>query len=250
MKYTELDRNGIQEKYPFQNLPDNWEGVDMPDNNGSINLPLLLRTLYRLCRKHGVELFEYATVKCIEADPSKTANWVVKGELRSKDGASSLARDFAYKGNKIAITSGAYVNHVLYPSFGFTLNVSIWEMVSYNHVCMLISGSLARLQVSQYYAIDPSVHFDKMWFHFAGPTEQGESNLFYGFPSLPWGPPNLCRIAVDAATNIINDPDERQYSVISPADLKNTSEWIRKHVLGVGPHPLPDKRTSQTICSC
>jgi sarcosine oxidase / L-pipecolate oxidase len=81
-----------------------------------------------------------------------------------------------------------------------------------------------------------------MWFQFqSDSTRNGKpvSNLFYGFPAVPWGPDNLCRIAADFATNVIADPDERAYPVISSEDLENTREWIHKHVLGVGPHPLP-----------
>lgn len=81
-----------------------------------------------------------------------------------------------------------------------------------------------------------------MWFQFEADSERNGkpvSNLFYGFPSVPWGTPNLCRIAVDAATNVITDPDHRAYPVISPEDLENTRTWIKDHVLGVGPNPVP-----------
>lgn len=131
MKYTKLDRDGIQDTSPFQNLPDNWEGIEMPDN-GCINVPLLLRTLHRLCRARGVDLFDYATVKHIDADNSDvfpSANWVVRGTMHGPKGVSASSKDFAFRTDKIAITAGAYVNHVLYPSFGFTLKVNIWEMV-------------------------------------------------------------------------------------------------------------------------
>jgi sarcosine oxidase / L-pipecolate oxidase len=134
MKYTILDRDGVQERLPFQNLPDNWKGVDMPDN-GCINVPLLLRTLHRLCQAHGADLFDYATVKQITRDFSSgypSARWKVSGEMRSPKGVSANAREFYFVTDKIAITSGAYVNHVLYPSFGFTLDVNIWEMVRDN----------------------------------------------------------------------------------------------------------------------
>ncbi|KAI0076902.1 FAD/NAD(P)-binding domain-containing protein [Panus rudis PR-1116 ss-1] len=226
MKYTKLDRDGIQKNFPFQNLPDNWEGIDMPDN-GCINVPLLLRTLHRLCHALGVVLFDYATVKQIFPDKTKIyppANWIIEGTMRGPKGASAYAQNFAFRTDKVAITPGAYVNHILYPSFGFTLDVNIWEMVY------------------EYYAIDPSIQFDKMWFQFQEDSSVGGkpvSNLFYGFPSVPWGPPNMCRIAVDTATNVIADPDQRKYPVISPEDLENTREWIHKHVLGVGPHPVP-----------
>ena len=82
-----------------------------------------------------------------------------------------------------------------------------------------------------------------MWFQFQEDSKSASgkpvSNLFYGFPAVPWGPPNMCRIAVDTATNVIADPDQRQYPVISPEDLENTRQWLHRHVLGVGPHPVP-----------
>lgn len=132
MKYTVLDRDGIQATLPFQNLPEEWVGIDMPDN-GYINVPLLLRTLHHLCHKHGVDLFDYATVKSIQPDLTKLTNWVVQGERSSQNGASGLTTTFAYGAKKIAITPGAYVNQILFPSFKFTLNVHIWEMVSYSY---------------------------------------------------------------------------------------------------------------------
>ena len=83
-----------------------------------------------------------------------------------------------------------------------------------------------------------------MWFQFKKDDTDGihggpVSNLFYGFPPVPWGPPNICRIAVDTATNVISDPKYRKYSVVSPRDLENTRRWVGEHVLGVGPDPLP-----------
>lgn len=81
-----------------------------------------------------------------------------------------------------------------------------------------------------------------MWFQFQEDSEIGDkkfSNLFYGFPAVPWGPSNMCRIAVDSATNVVTDPDRRSHAVISPQDLEWTRDWIREHIVGVGPDPLP-----------
>jgi sarcosine oxidase/L-pipecolate oxidase len=61
----------------------------------------------------------------------------------------------------------------------------------------------------------------------------GRSRLFYGFPTLPWGPPNVVRISVDAATRIITDPSQRQASVFDPQDIKDTQDFVRDHVVGV-----------------
>jgi hypothetical protein len=46
-------------------------------------------------------------------------------------------------------------------------------------------------------------------------NDPAKSNLFYGFPSLPWMTPNLARIAVDNAVNIVDNPKKR---LIGPSD--------------------------------
>lgn len=71
-----------------------------------------------------------------------------------------------------------------------------------------------------------------MWFQFA-PEKNGRSQLLYGFPTLPWGPPNVTRIAIDGATRQIKDPSERLASVINPEDIHVTQEFIHEHVTGV-----------------
>lgn len=71
-----------------------------------------------------------------------------------------------------------------------------------------------------------------MWFQFA-PNKDNRSQLFYGFPTVEWGPPNLARIAVDAATRRICDPNDRQTNIISPEDIENTQQFVKDHVVGV-----------------
>lgn len=127
LKYTELSRDEIQENFPFQNLPDKWIGIDMPDN-GCINVPLLLRTLYRLCEAWNVRLSQYSTVTQIIPSITGLGDWVVKGTQKNPSGVTES--EFTYFTDKIIITPGAYVNHVLRPSFGFSLDINIWEMVS------------------------------------------------------------------------------------------------------------------------
>jgi sarcosine oxidase/L-pipecolate oxidase len=78
-----------------------------------------------------------------------------------------------------------------------------------------------------------------MWFQFAEDSPDGTSNLFYGFPSVPWGPPNSARIAVDAASRILKDPVQRSPDSISPQDLENTRQFVMKHIKGAGRNPVP-----------
>lgn len=88
--------------------------------------------------------------------------------------------------------------------------------------------------VASYFNTNPGPNgtiFPSMWFQFA-PNKHRRSQLFYGFPTVPWGPPNVTRIAVDAATRRIKDPSERLTNVVNPADIRDTQEFIKKHVVG------------------
>lgn len=93
--------------------------------------------------------------------------------------------------------------------------------------------------------MDTEVQFPKMWFQFAldTPSEDEDgppiSNLFYGFPALPWGPPNAARIAVDAPGRVITDPTQRTPNFIPPENLANVRQWVSSHVAGVGKDPVP-----------
>ena len=200
----------IQKRYPFKNLPKGWEGLYAPDN-GVINVQLLLRTLYGLAKDYGAQASQYRRVQSVKfkADPKA---WEV-------DADDNKGTSHTYQGRKIVITSGAYTNHVLQPNFGLSLDLDIWEMVA------------------SYFSVNPGpsgVVFPSMWFQFQ-PDDPvtGRSNLFYGFPAVPWGPPNVARIAVDAATRRIKDPSERLTNVVNPDDIKDTQDFINAHVVGV-----------------
>ena len=73
-----------------------------------------------------------------------------------------------------------------------------------------------------------------MWFQFA-PDKNGRSQLFYGFPTVPWGPANVVRIAVNAASRRIKDPDERSTNVVNPDDIRDAQDFVRDSVVGVDP---------------
>nr|POF14367.1 putative bifunctional amine oxidase [Quercus suber] len=98
----------------------------------------------------------------------------------------------SFRARRVIIAAGAYTNHVVQPSFNFKLKLNIWEM----------------------FAND----------------KHGRSRLFYGFPTVEWGPPNVCRIAVDAATRQITDPHQRCGSVVNPEDIHDTQQFIAEHL--------------------
>ncbi|MGD1059733.1 MAG: FAD-dependent oxidoreductase [Solirubrobacteraceae bacterium] len=211
MPYRTMTAKEIQSEYPLEGLPSSFVGVFAPDN-GCINVPRVLRVLHRLARAHGATLRSNTAVTDLGLSPD-----LVKVSIKESNGTERVVT-----GERCILAAGAYTNRLL-RSFGLALRLQIWEMVY------------------AYYATDPESgngHFPSMWFQFLGSTDgdPAKSNLFYGFPSVSWGPENLVRIAVDNAVNIINDPAERG---VAPAanDLAVTAEFVRHHCPGVDAQP-------------
>jgi sarcosine oxidase/L-pipecolate oxidase len=102
---------------------DGWLGLFAPDN-GIINVPLMLRTLYRLAQTYGAGLLQNTDVKVIKPSSiPKSKAWEVHAVT-----TTGVATHFLC--DKIIITSGAYTNQVLTPSFDCHLDLAIWEMVA------------------------------------------------------------------------------------------------------------------------
>ena len=209
LPYEILESSQIMKRYPFRDLPNNFVGVFAPDN-GCINVPLLLRSLYRLALAHGAKLVSHAEVKDMKVSEAGVSISFDNGEMQTVTAA------------KCIVAPGAYVNDILQP-LGVQIDLSIWEMVY------------------EYYATDPGPRgtlFPSMWFQFLDPTggDPTKSNLFYGFPTVPWGPPNLARIAVDNAVNVIANPAER---CIAPSanDLQITADFVGRHCIGTDDRP-------------
>ncbi|KAI0410482.1 hypothetical protein F5X98DRAFT_385563 [Xylaria grammica] len=208
-KTSEVTAKEIENRYPFKDLPAEWIGLHAPDN-GIINVQLLLRTLLSLAKDYGARAEQHTDVKCIYPCESDSSIWEVH-TIRHNTRAS------VFKAKKVVITLGSYVNHVLGPSFGISLDLDIWEMVASYFNCN--AGPNGTM-------------FPSMWFQFA-PDKGGRSQLFYGFPTLPWGPANVARIAVDAATRRIKDPAERRAHVLNAEDIRDTQEFVKEHIIGV-----------------
>jgi sarcosine oxidase/L-pipecolate oxidase len=209
LPYQILKPAQIMQRYPFRDLPANFVGVFAPDN-GCINVPLLLRSLYRLAQSYGAKLQAHAEVKDFKLGEGGVSVTFDNGEIET------------VTASKCIVTPGAYVNDVL-KGVGIQIDLNIWEMVY------------------EYYATDPGPRgtlFPSMWFQFLDSTggDPAKSNLFYGFPTVPWGPPNVARIAVDNAVNIIANPADRK---IEPAvnDLQITADFVAKHCIGTDNRP-------------
>lgn len=208
MNYRILTAKQIMAEYPFTNLPGDFIGVFAPDN-GCINVPQVLRSLYHLASALGVKLVPHTSVREIALhDDGVTVH-------------ADMGTSQSVTARRCVLAAGAYTNHVL-ACLDLTLRLKIWEMTS------------------AYYAAAPGPNgalFPSMWFQFLDPTgDPAHSNLFYGFPSVPWAPPNLVRIAVDDAANIISDPNQRQ-PVPSAHDVGITSNFVQSNCVGIDHQP-------------
>lgn len=99
-----------------------WIGLFAPDN-GVINVPLLVRTLSRLAKDYGAEAHQYVQATKLEPDKSETRGW---NTICLKKGTEHVE----FKSKKVVLACGAYVNHVLEPSFDIRFHLDIWEMVA------------------------------------------------------------------------------------------------------------------------
>ena len=209
LPYKTLNAAEIMAQYPFRNLPSDFVGVFAP-TNGCINVPELLRSLFRLAQSYGAKMRAHTEVKDLKVQAGGVTVTFDAGEIET------------VTASKCILAPGAYVNDLL-RCVGVEIDLNIWEMVY------------------EYYATDPGpggTLFPSMWFQFLDPTggDAAQSNLFYGFPTVPWGPPNLARIAVDNAVNVISNPSKRR---IAPAenDLQITANFVAKHCVGIDDRP-------------
>ncbi|CAI4214327.1 unnamed protein product [Parascedosporium putredinis] len=111
MTYEQLTAREIETRYPFKNLPSDWVGLFAPDN-GVINVPLLLRTLLKLAENLGADALEHAKVNSIHLSDDDTEVWEVKTTRDETE-------DVIFRTKKVILAPGAYINHVLKPSFDF-----------------------------------------------------------------------------------------------------------------------------------
>ena len=231
MKYQELSANEIEKHFPFRDLTPDFQGLWAPDN-GCINVPEMLRQLARLCEEtNNVDIVQFAKVHKIDTSTS-SEEVIVSASIGERE---ECQEHKTFIGRKSIITAGAYTNQILDPSFDLHLDLDIWEMVYEYYDCNSKEEYLATPGAQPDTLESMSGNpFKSMWFQFKE-HEDGcpeKSNLFYGFPTVPWGIKNNARIAVDHAVRRIRDPSERKIGA-STFDLQNTQEFVDKHLEGV-----------------
>jgi glycine/D-amino acid oxidase-like deaminating enzyme/monoamine oxidase len=195
--YTKLDAKTIQAKYPFKDLPEDYEGFFQADG-GIINLSATLHALYKLCdAAENIELRDNTTVTSIDSREDGTIVLTAGSETFSTE--------------KLVICPGAFINDTL-ASLDLSIDIDIWEMSS------------------AYYKKVEDVKLPT-WFVFQEPQT---TSLFYGFPEVDWDNPGYFRVAPDIPDKILKDPSERNRRP-SAKSLKLNSDWVKDHMVGIDP---------------
>ncbi|KAK9811904.1 hypothetical protein WJX72_012196 [[Myrmecia] bisecta] len=96
------------------------------------------------------------------------------------------------------------------------------------------SGDLVRmfrLMYTEKHLADLALVSKSLWHKLE--QEGGEPLILKtGFPTVPWRPPGIARIAVDHAKRIITDPTQRQLGP-DPDALASVQGYLHKHMEGV-----------------
>jgi sarcosine oxidase / L-pipecolate oxidase len=113
MPYRVMSAQEIQAEYPFRGLPESFKGVYAPDN-GCIDVPLVLRSLYRLATGYGATIRPRCRVTELRVEPERVIVATGTEDVRS------------ITASKCILAAGAYTNHVL-GTTGLELNLNIWR---------------------------------------------------------------------------------------------------------------------------
>lgn len=194
-----LDKSQIETRFPFQNLPADYSGF-FQANGGIINLKQTEAAAFNAALSTGcVDIHEF--------EPSSHIG-------QSGRGVKVTTALGAYKGAKLAICAGAYVNDTL-RQLDLSLGIDIWQMSS------------------AYFAkTAPQVKLP-IWFVFQAPSD---TSLFYGFPEVDWAHPGYLRVATDFPDRVLSDPSQRSF-IPSAKSLALDEAWVSDHMTGLDPTP-------------
>jgi len=207
LDYTVFDDpKDVEKLLGMTNLSEipNFKAVFAPDN-GVINVPLTLRTLYSISAKWGAILKDHCRVDSLKVE---------------KGGVTVVSGTTTYTAKKVILTMGAYTNDVLRPFMGKEINMDIWEMIY------------------AYYKYDKTKSpLSSLWFQLRE-SKQRETDLFYGIPEVPWGIKDHVRLAVDyGSVSYKNYVPRERPSAPTPRDLDLTREFVASHMPGVESYP-------------
>jgi glycine/D-amino acid oxidase-like deaminating enzyme len=200
--YEELELGDIEGRFPFKDLPRAYSGFFQKDG-ASINVGATMKTLHDVAVATG-----RVTMK---------AHQELVGIESSADGVLVATRDARYRGKKLVLAPGPYINDVT-RLLGFELNLVIWEMV----------GAYFR-------HTEPSLKYPT-WITFD--EKAGEDPmLYYGFPAVAWCRPGYVRVAANYPVRTHRDPKE--YTRTPDAEtVARIGRWVGRYMRGLDPEPV------------
>ncbi|MEP5762909.1 MAG: FAD-dependent oxidoreductase [Litoreibacter sp.] len=205
--YEILNKKQMEERYPFKNLPDHYLGIFQKDN-AVIDVKSAINAGLALCERDGVVISSGAKVIRIESNPGHVIAY-------TEDGKKTVAR-------KAIVAPGPYVNELLQPNFGFSLNLTMWDM----------SNAFYRIK-------DDQREFP-MWYQFDQP-DNGYSNLFYGFPPCSFSRPGFVQLGVVWASHQFTDVSQRNYAP-AKIDLEIVRDFVKRRMKGLDSAPIDATR--------
>lgn len=202
-----LDKTEMERRYPFKNLPDHYLGVFQKDN-AITDVKAAISATLGLCKRDGVVVESGAKVERIESNSDHVVAITECGER--------------FVAGKLILAPGPYANELLEPNFGFSLNLTMWDM----------SNAFYRV-------IDDQREFP-MWYQFDQP-DNGYSNLFYGFPPCSFGRPGFVQLGVVWASHQFSDVSQRKYAP-PQLDLDIVRNFTQNRLTGLDTAPVDATR--------
>lgn len=212
--YELLSKDDLERRYPFKNLPDHYLGIFQEDN-ATTDVKSSIRAAVRLCEMHGVEI--------------RTGFRVTRLENSAKSVTAVTEAGDAVTARRAIVAPGPYANELLEPNFGFSLNLTMWDMSS-----------------AYYRILDDSKEFP-MWYQFDQP-DNGYSNLFYGFPPCDFGRLGFVNLGVVWASHQFSDVKQRKYAP-PQLDLDIVREFVQRRLTGLDTAPIDATRALAVLLS-
>jgi sarcosine oxidase len=199
--YEWLTGKEIERRFGFQNLPSHFAGFLQPDG-GTIDVRATLGGLYGLAQAGGCVLRGGESVLEVLPDDS---------------GVTVRTNERTYRGEKVVLAPGPFVNDLLAP-LGGRLDLGVYEM------------ALVTLRFAQ-----PDKDFP-FWFVFQQPTEE-DTNLFYGFGRNPWSPGDTVRLGPVFEVNPLANASEATGQP-DPRHVTRLTTWVGQHMPALDPTPV------------
>jgi glycine/D-amino acid oxidase-like deaminating enzyme len=238
-KYEVLDKAALKKRFPFiSNAVGDLaspKGLFVHDG-GTIDVPGLIHSFSEALKiSTKCDLLEEAVVTSIDHSSSKV---IVS--------AKKAGKTYDYRGKKVILTPGIYVNSVL-----STLKPVFPNYINYN--VYLFSSTSFHVDEKQILPGQPDPKKWPIWVFFGKPKktsgeEPVDSNTYYGFPSVHDDCAQVApRFASKPEFEYRSDPPPIGKRPIDHAALQFTSEFVRRSLPALDSKLIPGKESSYPV---